>query len=175
MFCSLGPEHPSVGSRVARAWISCGAGGAEPRGDPPVPCSVLPCHVRDAVVISFPSWAVARLCHDTPFPWHHGPSALLPAWIWGAQRDAKPRVSPERPPWDLPLSPVARPLPCPSHFQGKLRAEPTPCFPPSFRLLPPQLQALSPPSHPSFITEPAVTHVQPHPPPASCSSRRCWG
>lgn len=44
------------------------------------------------------------------------------------------RVSLERPPWDLPpaqevaLSPMARPLPCRSPFQGKL--SPLPASPP---------------------------------------------
>lgn len=181
------PWYPRFGLPVV-------LGGAEPRGDPPCPalpvwlCSILPCCVRGAVMISLPSWAVARLHHDTPFPWHqaplpcsrpHHPPRFGEHRGAGLQRDAELQGIPREAPMGPAPSPGGGPV---THGQATAvpkplpgEAEPTPCFPPSFRLSPPQLQALSPPSHPSFITEPAVTHVQPHPPPASCSSRRCWG
>lgn len=164
MLCSLGPEHPSAHSLYPKPGSPVVLGDAEPRGDPtPCPalptwlCSILPCPVRGTAPL--PSWAVARLCHDTPCPWHQGPSALLPAspptWIWGAQRDAEIQGVPR----EAPMGPCPWPRRWPCHpWPGHCHTQTTSRGSRAHSLLPPLLPAPSSPAPSPVPSFPPLIH-----------------
>lgn len=127
MFCRLRPERFSAESLVPKVWIPRGVWGCRSQGKPPhahlaLLCSALRCE-RSCNDPS-PGCAMTPPCPSALSQPHHPPG-------FGEHRAAELQGDPHGDlslAQEVALSPVAKPLPCPFSFQGKL--SPLPACPP---------------------------------------------